>query len=155
MRLISTFAIIAVTFVCGCVTQKDLNTQFVKVSADYYGRYCDAKTPEAAIIELKDYLAAVDAIQKPWATKVRYGLGRSLAETRISLIYEQLGDSQNARIFMDAALRDGLQDPYIDKTQPYDKSAAEDSLKRMVEKIDGWNTIVWKKKTDHEVSAPH
>jgi len=155
MRKVSTFAILAVTLFCGCVSQKDLQTQFLKVSDDYYARYCDAPSREAAISELKDYLAALDAIQKPWATKVRYSKGRSLAETRLSRIYEQLGDHQNARIFMDQALRDLQQDPHIDKSQPYDAGAAEESLNRMVEKIDDWNSIAWQKTADHEILSPH
>jgi hypothetical protein len=155
MRTLSTLAILAVTFFCGCVSQKDLQTQFLKVSDDYYARYCHAQSRETAISELKDYLAALDAIQKPWATKVRYSKGRSLAEARLSLIYEQIGDSQDAGIFMDQALRHIMQDPYIDKSQPYDKATAADSLKRMVKKIDSWNSIAWQKKADHDVSATH
>ena len=155
MRKISTLAILAVTFMCGCVSQKDLETQYLKVTDDYYARYCHAPSREAAITELKDYLAVLDAIQKPWATKVRYSKGRSLAEARLTLIYEQLGDNQNARIFIDQALRDMLKDPYVDKSKLYDTAADEDSLKQMVEKIDSWSSIAWRKSADHDVSATH
>jgi hypothetical protein len=155
MRKLSTLAILAVTFFCGCVSQKNAQTQFLKVNDDYYARYCHAKSREAAISDLKDYLAAVDAIQKPWATNVLYSRGRSFTETRLSLIYEQLGDSKNARIFMDQALRDIEQDPQFDKSQPYDKEAQEGVLKRMAEKIDGLNSIAWQKTADHEVLSTH
>lgn len=153
--MVSIFAILAVTFFCGCVSQKDLQTQFLKVSDDYYGRYCHAKSREDAISELKDYLAAVDTIQKPQATKVLYSRGRSFAETRLSLIYEQLGDSKNTRIFMDQALRDIQQDPQFDKSLNYDKDAQEASLKRMVVKIDALNSIDWQNTANHDVLSPH
>ena len=148
MSTVAILAMLAVTFFCGCATQKDLQTQFVKVSDDYYIRYCHAQSREAAISELKDYLVALDSIQKPWATKVRYNKGRSLAEARLSLIYDQLGDNQNAQIFMKQGLRDIQQDHYS-------KDVTEPGLKQMVETIDSLNSIVWQKTKNHDVISTH
>lgn len=152
MRKVATSAILAITFLCGCdmktKLQVPLQNEFLKVTDDYYSKYRHAKSPEGAISELKAYLAAVDTIQKPWATKVRYSKGRSLAETRLALIYEQLGDSQNARIFMERAMQDIQKDTYS-------KDMTEAGLKEMVIKIDSQNSIDWKKPAERDGLAPH
>ena len=136
------------TFVYGCTSQKKAEDHFLKMSNDFYFKYCHAQSPEAAINTLKDYLAEVEIMRNPRATKVRYDKGRGFAEARISLIYDQLGDNQNASIFLEQALRDMQKDPYYIRNQPYDKRVDEEGLKQAVLKIDSWNSIDWKKSTD-------
>ena len=59
------------------------------------------------------------------------------------MIYEQLGDLKTSRAFMDRAIVDVEQDKYVEKTQ--DRQAVETGLRGTIEKIDGWNTIEWRK----------
>jgi len=107
-----------------------------------------AESPEAALNVLKDYLKVVDDFQNREVKNIRYDMARSLFETRISLVYQELGDSQSARTFMDRAVWDYQHQPHPGEIkEPADDSTVEKGLKGAVAKIDGWNSIDWQKNT--------
>jgi hypothetical protein len=142
MRIVGTSSILLL-LACGCISQKQLDQQWEHESGVYYTQYCQAQSPQAAIDALKDYLHYIDTFERKKVVGPRYAFARALTEGRISIIYEQLGDRQASRTFMERAVAEAEQDKYVEKTQ--DKQALETSLRRTIEKIDGQNTIEWRK----------
>jgi hypothetical protein len=133
-----TVLVLSLAFICGCASQSQMRKEFLSQENEYGDKYSHAKTPEDAIIVLKDYLKMVDHFQHRGFTEVRYGVARGFAETRIAIIYEELGDKQSARIYMDRALADIHQDKQY-------QDIDEQGLKRIIAKIDGWHTQDWRK----------
>jgi hypothetical protein len=142
MRIVAKSGILLL-LACGCASQKQLEQQWERESNTYYAKYCQAQSPQAAIDALNDYLRFVDDFERKKVVGPRYAFARALTEGRISMIYEQLGDHQASRTFMDRAVDDVERDKYVEKTQ--DKQAVETGLRQTIEKIDGWNTIEWRK----------
>jgi hypothetical protein len=115
-----------------------MSEEFSSQEAESWQKYSHAKSREDAIGVLKDYLKMVDRFKQRGFTGIRYGVAKGFAETRIAIIYEELGDSQTSRIFMDRALSDIHQDKQY-------QDMDEASLRRTITKIDGWNTQDWRK----------
>ena len=151
MRIIATSTLLLV-LVCGCVSQKQLNERWERESGNYYLKYCQAESPQAAIDALNDYLHFVDNFELKKAIGPRYSFARALTECRISMIYEQLGNKQASQAFMGRAVEDAEKDKYVDKTQ--DKQVVEADLRQTVEKINGWHTIEWQKAPSNAAPEP-
>jgi len=150
MRIIATFSILLL--VCSCDSQKQLGERWEYESDAYYSKYCQAQSPQAAIVALSDFLRFVDDFERTKAVRPRYAFARALTEGRIAMIYEQLGNKQASRLFMDRAINDVERDKYVEKTP--DKQAVESGLRQTIEKIDGWNTIEWRKTRPNNALEP-
>ena len=124
--------------VCGCASPPKTHKDFLKEEGVYVDRYRLARTREDAINIMRAYLERVDAYERGHAKGVRFNFCRALAETRIAILYEELGDQQQARAYMERALRHVHGDPFASN---YDEA----KLRAYVKYYDDRMSPAWRK----------
>jgi tetratricopeptide (TPR) repeat protein len=115
-----------------------MGIKFNREQVKYGELYLHARSREAAIEVLQDYLQMVDHFERHGFKLVRYGAARGFAEARIAIIYDELGEHQTAKTFMERALNDIHQDKAF-------KDADEARLRTIVTKLDAANSPDWRK----------